>query len=82
MLHINQVFYSHVKSSRGDELSSSSIHFTSLHLLLAFSTKNSELTYSTENYHFELHDPIFHNYEPSTVVSHRELLENELQSLL
>jgi hypothetical protein len=30
MLHINQVFYSHVKSSEGDKLSSSSIHFTSL----------------------------------------------------
>jgi hypothetical protein len=40
MLHINQVFYSHIKPSQGDELSSSSIHFTSNRTIRSSPTTN------------------------------------------
>jgi hypothetical protein len=54
--------------------------FTSLNY--HFSSGTSELHHSTENYHLKSHAHVFFNYEPPAAVSHRELLVNELQSLL
>jgi hypothetical protein len=47
MLQINQVFYSHVKSSHGNKIPSSSIHFTSLHFTYNLHSQLRTLNYFT-----------------------------------